>query len=166
MSDPPVRRRGVGFGELIALAALVISGLGVWISWKSSSRDGPTEVVEQRAAIPLTLRARTEDDGRKLVITPVEQSHALESLRLTVAGGKAVTVGSDGELDARDLEDALKALDDGRKGSHARPVTIEARYVEAGADRRRTATYRLRYHWDGGGLFGGRSLRLDGLGRG
>ena len=53
-----------------------------------------------------------------------------------------------------------------RKGARARPVTIDASYVEAGAERRHTATYQLRYHWEGGGLFGGRSLRLDGLGRG
>lgn len=163
---PPHRRRNVGFGEIIGLAALIISGFGVWIAWKSASHGGPTRVVEQRDAIPLTLRAKAADGGRKLIVEPVEPSHALESLRLTIAGVKAVSAGSDGEIDSSDLEDALKVADGERKGSYARPVTIDARYVEAGTDRRRSATYQLRYHWEGGGLFGGRSLRLEGLSRG
>jgi hypothetical protein len=44
-------------------------------------------------------------------------------------------------------------------------VRIEARYVEMGADKRGGGTYTLRYRWEGGGLFGGRSLRLTGFGR-
>ncbi len=165
MSDTPPRRRAIGFGEIIGLAALIISGLGVWIAWQSANQGGPTHVVEQRAAIPLTLRARAEGDGSKLIIEPVEPSHAIESLRLTIVGLKAISIGSDGALAAREIDDPLKVADGERKGSHSRPVIIEARYVEAGTDRRRTATYQLRYHWEGGGLFGGRSLRLDELRR-
>lgn len=166
MSETPPRRRGIGFGEIIGGLALIVSGLGVWIAWESSNRDGPTRVVEQREAIPLTLRARAEDNGRKLIVEPVEPGHALQSLRLTLAGVKVISAGSDGELDARDIEDALKVSGGERKGNHSAQVRIDARYVEAGADRSRTATYQLRYHWEGGGLFGGRSLRLDGLSRG
>jgi len=168
MSDPtpPSRRRGVGFGEILGVFALIVSGLGVWIAWQSANKDGPTRVVEQREAIPLTLRARAEDGGRKLIVEPVEPGHALQSLRLTLRGVKAISIGSDGELAARDIEDALKVAGGERKGSHSAPVKIDARYVEAGTDRSRSASYQLRYHWEGGGLFGGRSLRLDGLSRG
>lgn len=168
MSDQAPRppRRGNGFGEIIGLSALVISGLGVWIAWQSANKDGPTRVVEQREAIPLTLRARAEEDGRKLIVEPIEPSHALQSLRLTLPGVKALSIGSDGELAARDIEDALKLAGGERKGSHSQRVKIDARYVEAGTDKSRTGAYQLRYHWEGGGLFGGRSLRLDGLSRG
>src|SRR5205085_1183196 len=41
----------------------------------------------------------------------------------------------------------------------------DAHYVEMGADRRGGGTYVLRYRWEGGGLFGGRSVRLVGLSR-
>lgn len=172
MSDTPPphgqakRRGGIGFGEILAVLALIISGLGVWITWENSRKDGPTRVVEQREAIPLTLRARAEDDGRRLIVEPVEPGHALQSLRLTLPGVAAISAGSDGEIDAREIEDALRISGGERKGNHSQPVQIVARYVEAGADRSRTATYQLRYHWEGGGLFGGRSLRLDGLSRG
>ena len=74
------RRRLITLGEIIAFAALVVSAIGVWISWKTNDRQGPTRVIEQRQAIPLTLRARAIDDGRTLEISPVESSHALESL--------------------------------------------------------------------------------------
>ena len=36
---------------------------------------------------------------------------------------------------------------------------------EAGKDRRASGNYVLRYRWEGGGLFGGRSLRLTGFSR-
>jgi hypothetical protein len=45
-------------------------------------------------------------------------------------------------------------------------VRIDAHYVEAGADRRGGGSYALRYKWEGGGLFGGRSLHLISLSKG
>lgn len=161
------RRRWITLGEVIALAALVVSAVGVWISWKTiGGQDKPTEVVEHRQAIPLTLRARADHDGRTLTISPVESSHALESLTLTIAGTPPIQVGSDGELDASDVEPALKARDKEPKDKTlSLPVRIAARYVDAGADRRGGGAYILRYRWEGGGLFGGRSLRLVSLSR-
>jgi hypothetical protein len=167
MSDSESRRRWVTFGEIIALAALIISGLGLWLTYKSSQNNGPTRVVEQKQAIPLTLRGTKENDGQSLVIAPVEATHALESLRITIAGASPIEVGSDGELDAGDVEAALKGRDNEPK-DQTLPVRvrIDARYVEAGKDRKASGTYTLRYMWKGGGLLGGRSLHLVGLSRG
>lgn len=164
-SETRARRRWITLGEIIALAALVISALGVWIAWKSSSANGPTRIVEQRQTIPLTLRARPDDDDRGLEINPVEPGHALESLTLTIKGIRPIEVGSDGTLNASDVEAALKDRDKDGKGSFSIPVRIDARYVEAGADRRGGGSYILTYRWEDGGLFGGRSLRLTGLTR-
>ena len=161
------RRRWINFGELIALAALIVSALGVWIAWKSSSRDKPTEVVEHRSAVPLALRGTVDSDGRTLTIMPADPSHALQSVKLTIIkGASPIEVGSDGRLAASDVEGALRGRDKEAKGvTHTVPVRIEARYVEAGGDRRGGGTYTLRYKWEGGGLFGGRSLHLLGLAR-
>ena len=165
-SESERRRRLINVGELIALAALIVSAAGVWISWKSSGNDKATRIVEQRASIPLTLRAKPEDDGQKLEISPVEPTHALESLAITLPGASAIEVGSDGELDARDVETALKGHDkDPKDRALSVPVTIAAHYVEAGKDHRGGGRYTLRYKWEGGGLFGGRSLHLVGLSR-
>lgn len=161
------RRRWITFGELIAVAALVVSGLGVWISWKSSADDEPTRIVEQRQSIPLTLRGKREDDGTRLEISPVEPSHALESLTVKLPRAAPITVGSDGELDASDVASALAGHDgDPKNQTLSVKARIDARYVEAGKERTSSGTYTLRYQWKGGGLFGGRSLHLVGLSRG
>jgi len=160
------RRRWITFGELIALAALIVSAVGVWINWKTSDTDAPTKVVEQRPSIALTLRGKASDDGQKLDISPVEPTHALESLTISITGASPIQVGSDGELDASDVQSALKDRDKEPKDRTLNlPVRISARYVEAGKDRRGGGSYVLRYRWEGGGLFGGRSLRLVGLAR-
>lgn len=166
MSDAtPTRKTWISLGEAIALAALVISGLGLWLSWKSSNEDRTTRVVEQRQAIPLTLRGEVEGDGRTLVIAPVEPGHALQSLSIALKGADPIELGSDGRLSARDIEQALGKDAREAKGTQSAPVRIQAHYVEAGADRRGSGQYRIRYRWEGGGLFGGRSLRLTGLSR-
>ncbi|MFL6735971.1 MAG: hypothetical protein ACJ8F4_02790 [Sphingomonas sp.] len=161
------RRRWITLGELIALAALAVSAVGVWISWKSSDKDGQTKIVEQRQSIPLSLRAKREDDGRRLEISPVETGHALQSLTVTIAGSSPISVGSDGELVSSDVEPALSGHDKEPKDRVLSVrVRIDARYVEMGKDRRSTGTYSLRYLWKGAGLFGGRSLHLVSLSRG
>ena len=166
MTDDKTRRRWINLGEISALAALAVSAIGVWVAWQSSKHDGPTRVVEQRQAIPLTLRARREDDGRRLEISPVESNHALESLTITIQGASPIAVGSDGELAASDVESAL-----GGRGEEPKNRTlsvrakIDARYVEMGTEKRSSGSYTLRYQWKSGGLFSGRSLHLVGLSR-
>lgn len=160
------RRRWITLGETIALAALVVSAVGVWISWKSNGEEKSARLVEQRQSIPLTLRGKRENDGRSLEISPVEASHALESLKVTLPGASPIQVGSDGELAASDVESALKGHENEPKDkAFSISARIDANYVEAGKDRRASATYALRYEWKGGGLFGGRSVHLLGLSR-
>ena len=166
MTDEKTRRRWINLGELIAIAALIVSAAGVWIAWKSSNDDKPTRVVEQRSSVPLALRGTVDSDGRTLTIVPADSSHALESLKVTIRGAAAIDVGSDGRLSASDVESALKGREKEAKDvTHSVPLRIDARYVEAGTDRRGGGAYVLRYKWEGGGLFGGRSLRLIGLSR-
>jgi hypothetical protein len=160
------KRRWINLGELIALAALIVSAAGVWIAWKNSGDDKPTRIVEQKSAVPLALRGTVERDGRTLTIVPADPNHALESLNIAIKGASPITVGSDGKLSASDVEAALKDREKEAKDvTHGVRVRIDARYVEAGADRRGGGAYVLRYKWEGGGLFGGRSLRLVGLSR-
>lgn len=163
MADDKPRLKFISFGETIALAALAVSAFGAWVAWTSSNKDGPTRIVEQKQAIPLVLRGSVEREGRSLVIEPVEPSHALQSLTITLAG-KSIEVGSDGRLDASAVEAAIGEEED-RKGAKTVPVRIAARYVEAGTDRHSTGSYQISYRWEGGGLFGGRSVRLTGLRR-
>jgi hypothetical protein len=166
MKDPAAKpqRRGVSLGEIIALFALIISALGLYLSWQDRQR-GPAEVIEQKPAIPLVLRGTVEDRGRTLVLTPAEDSHDLDSLVLTLPGGKSISAGGDGRISAREIERVLgDALD--RKAGGSLRVTADARYVEAGRDRTARRSYVLRYDWEGGGLFDDRELRIAGFSRG
>lgn len=72
MSDSETRRRLITLGEIIAIAALIVSGIGVWIAWKNSNEDKPTRVVEQRSAVPLALRGTVESNGSTLTIMPAD----------------------------------------------------------------------------------------------
>jgi hypothetical protein len=160
------RRRLINLGEVIALAALIVSAVGVWIAWNNSHEDKATRVIEQRPAVPLALRGTVDPDGKALTIAPADASHALESLTMTV-GGTALEAGGDGRLSASDIQSALKGREKEAKDvSHSVPVHLAARYVESGSERKGGGNFALRYKWEGGGLFGGRSLRLVGLSRG
>jgi hypothetical protein len=165
MSDSETRRRWISFGELIALAALIVSAVGVWLNWKGNG-DQPTRVVEQRQTIPLSLRGVVQRNGQEIVIAPVEASHGLQSLTVTIKGSPPIEVGSDGRLQASDVQSALKNREkESKDATHSVPVRIDAHYVEMGKDRRGGGNYTLRYRWEGGGLFSGRSLQLVGLSR-
>jgi len=167
MRDEQNRRRWITLGEIIAIAALVVSAVGVWIAWKNNEQDKPTRVVEQRSAVPLALRGSADSNGRTLTIVPADPSHALESVTVTIKGSSPIEVGSDGRLSASDVQAALKNREKEAKDvAQSVAVRIDARYVENGADRRGGGNYVLRYKWEGGGLFGGRSLHLVGLSRG
>ena len=159
------RLRWITLGEAIAIAALVVSAVGVWISWEGTGEKGPTRIVEEKPSVPLTLRGRVRDGGRTLEIAPVEAGHALQSLNIIVGKSEAIDVGSAGELDAGDFENALGEAAQG-KGTQRVRVRIDSRYVEAGADRSATGSYVITFRWEGGGLFGGRSVRFSGLSKG
>lgn len=164
MSDqPPKKRRGIGFGETIAVIAVIISALGLYNSWQNGKRE-PTEVVERKAAIPLVLRGQVEDNGRRLVIAPVEDTHALETLSLALAGGGKIEVGSNGVLSADEVASALPESEE-RKGEGQIVATATTRYVESGEERSATRRYAIQYRWTGGGLFDDRDLVLTGFRR-
>jgi hypothetical protein len=166
MPDSPskdsTKRRWIGFGETIGLAAVVISGLGLWNSWRSDEADKPSPQIETKAAIPIAFRGKIESDGKAMTISPVEPGHSLESLTLTVAGKPAISIGGDGRLAASDVGQLVgNAGKDPKPGSLS--ARIEARYIEAGTLKRGGGRYRISYRWDDGGLFGGDKLRLTGL---
>ena len=154
------RLRWVTLGEAIAIAALILSGLGLWHEW--NKRESQPVVVEKPTQIPLALRGKVRNEGRELEIAPIEDSHALQSLTISI-GKSQIEVGSDGELEASEVQAALgEAMED--EGRHRAPVRITARYVEAGADKTATGSYVLSYRTKDK-LIGGRSLRLTGLSR-
>ena len=162
-TDAQIRRRWINLGEFVAVAGLLISGLALWNSWRGGN-EAETEVAASAdKRIPLALRGTVEDDGKRLVIAPVESGHALDSLQLS-ANNASIAIASDGALSASEVESLLpRDIDKSRDGQFV--VTIDARYIERGDDRRGGGRYTLSYRWVDGGLLSGKSLRLTGLSR-
>ena len=158
------RLRWITLGEAVAIAALVISAVGVWISWKSEDTK-PATVVEKKTIVPLVLRGKVADDGKSLEITPADSDHALQTLIIKTGAGTPIEVGGDGSLSASDFQSALGDKAPDVKGTNRMSLRITSNYVEAGADKSATGSYVIAFRWESGGLFGGRSLRFVGFSR-
>jgi hypothetical protein len=159
------RRRWISLGETVAIAALAISALGLWNSWKPDKAEKRPPPIEAKAAIPIAFRGKIESDGKAMSIAPVEPGHSLESLTMSVAGKPAVSIGSDGQLAAAEIERLVdNTSKDKRPGSLS--VRFEASYIEAGTLKHGGGGYRISYRWEDGGLFGSDKLRLTGLSHG
>jgi hypothetical protein len=158
------RLRWITLGEAVAIAALVISAVGVWISWKSEDTK-PTTVVEKKTIVPLVLRGKVAEDGKSLEITPADSDHALQTLIIKTGAGAPIEVGGDGSLSASDFQSALGDKAPDVKGTNRMSLRITSNYVEAGADKSATGSYVIAFRWESGGLFGGRSLRFVGFSR-
>jgi hypothetical protein len=161
------RRRRIALGEAIGIAALLISALGLWNSWRGDD-DKPAVVVDRAPKpIALVLRGALAEDGKVIQLAPLEPGHALDQLVITArppAKGTA-TFGSDPMLSAAMVETWLP---EGGKheGSGSVSVDTVARYVEAGETRTAKQRYRVDYRWKDGGLLSGKSVRLTGINRG
>jgi hypothetical protein len=153
------RLRWITLGEAIAIAALVISAVGVWLSWKGDDAK-PTTVVEKKTSVPLVLRGKVVDDGKALEIAPADSEHALQTLMIKTGAGAPVEVGSDGALPASEFQSALGDKAPAVKGTNRMSVRITSNYVEAGSDKSATGSYVIAFRWEEGGLFSGRSLRF------
>ncbi len=161
------RRRRIALGEVIALAALILSGLGLWNNWRAGD-DKPSVVVDRAPKpIALVLRGAIEDEGKAMRLSPLEDGHAIDQLKISaVAPGKGnASFGSDPMLSAAMVETWLPA-DAKPEGSGGLTLNIVARYVETGETRTATQRYRVAYQWKDGGLFDGKSVRLTGFSRG
>lgn len=161
------RRRRIALGEAIGIAALLISALGLWNSWRNGE-DKPAVVIDrENKPIPLVLRGAIVDEGKAVRLAPLEAGHALDTMTLTAAppGKGNASFGSDPILSAAMVETWLPA-DAKREGSGSLTVGAIIRYVEAGETRTATQRYRVGYQWRDGGLFGGKSVRLTSFSRG
>jgi hypothetical protein len=158
------RLRWITLGEAIAIAALVISAVGVWLSWKGDDAK-PTTVVEKKTSVPLVLRGKVVDDGRALQIAPADSEHALQTLMIKTGAGAPIEVGSDGSLSASEFQSALGGKAPDVKGTNRMSVRITSNYVEAGSDKSATGSYVIAFRWEDRGLFSGRSLRFVGFSR-
>ncbi len=174
MSEDSRRRarlRWITLGEAVAIAAVLISGLGLWNSY-ADRREAQTEKAAQSGRhAPFALRATPNGDGSVLTLTAIGGDDAIQSqtVRFPPALKLApASTTSDARIEAGWFGDALKAdrktraLADETKGDERMPVMIETGYLAGGQPATARAFYDVGYALEGRFLRGA-AVRLRGL---
>lgn len=172
-----LRRRWITIGEAVAVAGVVIAGLGFWNSYQERQDAAAERAVERRAegaakaeqakALSRVRLVTGEVDARGIALA-AQEGCALQStdLRFPAALGvptrsTVVTHRIEADWVAAPL---LKATDGGDDRQEGRlPVLIAATCAGADGDHAETAIYDLLWRTEPGGVLSGRALRLRGL---
>jgi hypothetical protein len=183
MSDPetPMERakrksrlRWITLGETVAVSAVVISGLGLWINYqdrRDTRADKQAEAARTTTRAPLYLKAEANSSGSSLTLTSVNADDIIQgqTIRFPPSFGLSpVTTTSDARIDADWFASALKAdrkkreLPDETKGDERVPVMIETDYLAEGDTRKARSYYDVGYALEGH-FIGSASVKLRGL---
>lgn len=168
-SERRSRLRWVTLGEAVAIAAVAISGLGLYTQWQ----DRREERAEKAATVyaPLTLRASPNGDGSVLTLTAADPDDAVQSqsVRFPPAFGlPPASSAGDPRIEAGWFADALKAerkrrkLSDETVGDARMPVMLATTYLSHGQPRTARAFYDVGYALEGRFLRGS-AIKLRGL---
>lgn len=173
-----IRRRWLTLGEILAVVAVVISGLTFWNSYRertSSEADRAAEKAAEKAASEkeaarsrnLLLTGRVADGGRRLALGPADGGQTIQSLTIRFPGAlEAGPVDAvDPRIEAEWVEEAAEAagMDKTGSGDLRIPVAITAEFVSGGETFTDTAIYDVGFGLDGGLL--DTDVRLSGLSR-
>lgn len=163
------RRRWINLAELVAVAGLLIAGVGLYFSW-ADRRDAAAErsaavVREQRETGRFEIRAEAVSGGAALRLLRDER-HGIEDATVTFPA--TLGVGTKQALAERIERDwfakpLLKATDGGADDQTGTlPVLIRVRYSDGDATRTASGIYDIVWRTDGRFLRG-RSLTLEAL---
>jgi hypothetical protein len=169
-----IRRRWITLGEVLAVIAIVISGLTLWNSW-SERRD--SAAVKSADAQRTSTRAATlvliaADSGeRALTLKPVSAEQSVQSQKMlfpTALGAAPAQTTGEPRIEAAWFDRALiKAreaahLPDNSRGDERLPVVITTRFLVDGEAHEDVALYDIGYTVSGR-LLSGHNVTLRGL---
>ena len=138
------RLRWITLGEAVAVAAVMISGLGLWMNYQDrqdSRAEKQAETARSTTHTPFYLKAQANSAGSTLTLTPVSADDVIQgqTIRFPPSFGLSpVTTTSDARIDADWFASALKAdrkkreLPDETQGDERVPVMIETDYLADG----------------------------------
>jgi hypothetical protein len=169
-----IRRRWVTLGEILAVVAVLISGLTLWNSWSERSDSRAAKDAEaQRASVrAATLVLMAADAGqRALALKPAASGQSVQSQKIlfpTALGAAPAETTGEPRIEAIWFEHALKKareaarLPDNSRGDERLPVAITTRFLVDGEAHEDVALYDIGYTISGR-LLGGHSVTLRGL---
>lgn len=165
-----IRRRWITLGEVLGVAAVLISGLTLWNNIQERKSNEAERAAasskEEHAQAALVLKATAQDGGRRLSLAPLDSAQAIQSQRIifpSALGVSPVETVADPRIEADWIADALKKADSKEEGSGDKrvPVAIVTNFVTGGTMHSDAALYNLAYVREGHLL--GSSIRLRGL---
>ena len=169
-----IRRRWITLGEMLALLAVSISGLTLYLNWSDKQDERAEKAIASRQAsvraAKLILNARADGDDR-LLLTPAAADQIVQSqtfLFPTALNIAAVSTTGEARSEARWFDNALKRardkakLPDNSVGDEKLPVFITTRFVVNGEAREDRAIYDIGYGISGRWL-SGHDVTLRGL---
>lgn len=158
-----IRRRWITLGEVLAVAAVVISGLTFWNGYSErqateSERAADKQVraaEEQEEAIRAqTLLLRASGGGNRLTLTAADASQTIQGQGIvfpsTLGAGAIDTL--EPRIEAAWIEDAIERArsDADGRGDARLPLAITTRFVSDGESYSDTAIYDVGYALDRG----------------
>jgi hypothetical protein len=168
------RLRWITLGEAVAVAAVIISGLGLWNSYedrRDARADKAAEAARTTVRAPFYLKAEANAAGSTLTLAPVNADDVIQGQTLRfppIFKLSPVTTTSDARIEAGWFGDALKSdrkkreLPDETQGEERVPVMIETDYLADGKTLKARAYYDIGYALEGHFLRGS-SVKLRGL---
>ena len=170
-----IRRRWITLGEILAVVAVLISALTLWLNWSEQRGSEAEKAAESthRAVrtATLTLRAERAGKGARLELRPASQDQSVQEqmIRFPAAlGVDSVETNGEPRIEGRWFDRKLKkarekaGLPDDSRGDERLPVLIETRFLADGEAHRDVALYDIGYTIKGG-LLGGHEVTLRGL---
>jgi len=170
-----IRRRWLTLGEILAVVAVVISALTLWLNWAERSDTTAQKTAESsqaaRQAATLTLSAQSTAKGDRLTLRPASSDQQVQgqTIRFPAALGlDPVETTGEPRIEAGWFESALKkmrnraGLPDDSRGDERLPVIVTTTFLADGAQHEDVALYDIGYTIKGK-MFSGHVLDLRGL---
>ena len=170
-----IRRRWITLGETLAVLAVLISALTLWLNWSERSSDQADRAVqsahEAKRAATLTLVALPAAKGARLDARTASPDQAVQGQTLhfpTALGVSPVETTGDSRIEAGWFDGALKrargaaGLPDDSRGDERMPVLIATHFIVDGKPQDDLALYDIGYTVSGQ-LLGGHQVTLRGL---
>ena len=154
-----IRRRWITLGEILAVVAVVISGLTFWNSYQERSSAEAERMAEkkEKSAKAQTLMLKASGTGSSLDLAALDPQQAIQSqtIRFPSALGLGVIETVDPRIDAQWIEAAAKKARKagGRSqgpGDSRLPIAITTRFVSGGETYSDAAIYDVGYRLDSG----------------
>jgi len=170
-----IRRRWISLGEMLAVLAVLISGLTLYLNWAqqrgSEAEKAAASTNATVQAATLILHAQAVDKGERLEISAASTDQSVQEQTLSFPAAldaDPVTTTGEPRIEAKWFENPLKkarekaGLPDNSRGDERLPVLIETRFLANGQEHRDRSLYDIGYTIKGQ-MLGGHTLALRGM---